>query len=111
MLGGRRLSLRTAAGCEGARDWRAWNARLRMHRRKLGPARLCPNGACTSRLVILDFHRRARRLGDGLHLYRWIGGAKAEVASADGALREDRLFRPHRTPGGWGAEGRPVGPR
>src|SRR4029077_2316481 len=104
ILGGRRLSLRTAAGCEGARDWRAWNARLRLRRQKLALARLCPNGDCTRRPVILDFHRRARRLGDGLHLYRWIGGAKAEVASADGALRTDRLFWADQTPRGGAGE-------
>jgi alkylation response protein AidB-like acyl-CoA dehydrogenase len=34
-------------------------------------------------------------LAMGLHLHRWIRRAEGEVAAADGALRKDRLFRPH----------------
>ena len=55
------------------------------------------------RPVVLDVHGRARRPGDGLDLHRRIGGAEAEVAAADGALRKDRLLRPHRAPGGFRA--------
>ena len=35
----------------------------------------------------------AYRTGDGLYLYRWVGRAEAEMASANGAVRQDRLFR------------------
>ena len=46
-----------------------------------------------------DLLRRAQRPGDGLDLSRWIRGAEAEVAAADGAHGEDRLLRPHRAAG------------
>ena len=84
------------------------NARLRLRGRKPGAAGLCPDGDCARRPVVLDVHGRARRPGDGLHLHRRIGRAEAEVAAADGALREDRLFRPHRAAGGFGRVRRPA---
>ena len=99
ILGGRRLSLRAAAGGEGAGHRRARNEGLRLRRRKRGAAGFRPNGDCPHRPVVLDVHGRARRPGDGLHLHRRIRRAEAEVAAADGALRKDRVFRPHRAAG------------
>ena len=77
-------------------------------RRKRGAVRLRPNGDCPHRPVVLDVHGRARRPGDGLHLHRRIGRAEAEVAAADGALRKDRLLRPHRAARGFRRVRRPA---
>ncbi len=57
-------------------------------------------------LVDRDLLRRPQRPGHGLHLRRGIGGAEAEVAAADGSLREDRLFRPDRAARGFRSEPR-----
>ena len=67
---------------------------------KPGAVGLCSNGDRTRRPVVRDLLRRACRPGDGLHLHRRIGRAEAKMAAADGALREDRLFRPHGAAGG-----------
>ena len=77
-------------------------------RRKRGAVRLCPDGDGARRPVVRDLLRRAHRPGDGLDLHRRIGRAEAEVAAADGALREDRLLRPDRAAGGFGRVRRPA---
>ena len=63
----------------------------------LALVRLCANGGRTDRPIFLHFSWGAYRPGDGLYLYRWVGRAEAEVASANGAVRQDRLFRSDRT--------------
>ena len=65
------------------------------------------NGDGSHRPVVRDILGRAQRPGDGLHLHRRIGRAEAEVAAADGALRENRLLRPHRAAGGFRRVRRP----
>ena len=65
------------------------------------------DGDVAGRLVDRDLLRRPQRPGHGLDLRRGIGGAEAEVAAADGSLREDRLFRPDRAAGGLRSVRRP----
>src|SRR6185503_17442798 len=76
--------------------------RLRLRRRQPEAVRLRRHGAGTRRRFVLHLLGRPQRPGDGLDLSRRVGGAEAEVAAADGALREDRLLRPHRAAGGFG---------
>ncbi len=57
--------------------------------------RLGRHGDGALRLVDRDILRCAQRPGDGFHLLRRIGRAKAEMAPADGSLGKDRLLRPH----------------
>jgi len=73
--------------------------RLWLRRWQPEAVRLRRHGAGSRRRLVLHVLRRPQRSGDGLDLSRRIGGAEAEVAAADGALREDRLLRPDRAPG------------
>ena len=59
------------------------------------------NGGGSHRPILLHILGCAQRPGHGVHLYRRIGRAEAEVAAADGAFRENRLLRPHRAAGGF----------
>src|SRR5439155_20771772 len=61
--------------------------------------RLRRDGAGAHRRVVLHVLGRTQRPRNGLDLSRWIGGAKAEMAAANGAPGKDRLFRPHRAAG------------
>ena len=85
---------------EGTGHRRRWHEGLRLRRRKsallLG---LIQMEIATNRPVFLHLPRCAQRTGDGLYLYRWVGRAEAEMAAADGALRQDRLLRPDRAAG------------
>jgi len=93
------LSLRAAAVFQGAADRRPGLRRLWLRRRQPEAVRLRRHGAGPRRRLFLHVLRRPQRSGDGLDLSRRFGGAEAEMAAADGALREDRLLRPDRTPG------------
>ena len=96
------VSVRAAAVIQGAGPRRAGIRGLWMRRRKPEAVRLRRHGDGAHRRFVLHLLGRAQRPGDGLDLSRRIGGAEAEVAAADGALREDRLLRPHRAAGGFG---------
>ena len=79
--------------------------------RKPEAVRLPSDGVGSRRCVFLHLLRRTHRPGHGLDLSRRIGGAEAEVASADGALGKDRLLRPDRAAGGLGNQRRPYDDR
>src|SRR5260370_38041875 len=65
----------------------------------------CGDGAGSYRPIIRHLLGRARWLGDGFDLSRWIGRAEAKVAAAYGADGKDRLFRFDRA-AGWLQRGR-----
>ena len=108
VLGGGCVSLRAAAGGQGAGHRRAWQCRATAAR----GGSLALLGFVAMEIARIDpsfatFFGVHRRPGDGLHLHRRIGRAEAEVAAADGALREDRLLRPDRAAGGFRRVRRP----
>ena len=90
-LGHRRARLCRATAAQAAA--RSCSALLQMELARVDPS-------------ICDLLWRAQRPGDGLDLSRWIGGAEAEMAAADGALRKDRLLRPDRAAGWFGSQRR-----
>ena len=93
------VSLRAAAVVQAIAARRPGLRRLWLRRRQPEAVRLRRHGDGSRRCFVLHLLRRAQRPGHGLDLSRRLGGAEAEVAAADGALREDRLLRPDRAAG------------
>src|SRR5215470_6310143 len=70
-----------------------------MRRRQPEAVRVRRDGDGAGRSLDLHLLRRAQRPRNGLDLSRWLGGAKATLAAADGTLGKNRVLRPDRAAG------------